>query len=115
MTRAVEPFSGSPILRFISAVRHASKKGYGSLRTVENHGRPRLALFMELAPQAVGLSIRKTGRELEVILGHRHDRRHVLRASHQNDLFTSFRRLDQSVEARLGLPDGYRLHAARIS
>ena len=115
MTRAVEPLSRGPILRFGRAFRHASKKGYGSLRAVENHGRSRLALFMELAPQAVGLSIRKTGCELEVIRGHGHDRGHVLRASHQYDLFTSFRRLHQRVEARLGLPDGYRLHAAIIS
>ena len=115
MTRAVVPLSGSPILRFLRAFRRASKKGYGSLRAVENHGRSRLALFVELAPQAVGLSIRKTWYELEVLRGHGYDRCHVLRASHQYDLFASFCRLDQRVEARLGLSDGYRLHAARIS
>jgi len=70
---------------------------------------------MELAPQAVGLSIRKTGCKLEIIGRHGHDRRHVLRASHQDDLFASFCRLDQRVKTRLGLPDRYRLHDARIS
>lgn len=111
MTRAVEPLSGSPIRPFVPAFRHASKKGYRSLRAFENHGRSGLALLMELAPQAVSLSIGKTGCELEVIRGQGHDRCDVLRASHQDDLFASFCRLDQRVEARLGLPDGYRFHA----
>jgi len=115
MTRAIVPFSGSPILQFVRAFRHPSKKGYGSLRTVEDHGRSRLALFMELAPQAIGLGIRKTGCELEVVRGQGNDRCHVLRASHQDDLFASFCRLDQRVETCFGLPDGYRLHPTMLS
>jgi hypothetical protein len=111
MTRAVVPPSGHAILRFAYSFRRASKEGNGSLRAVESHGGFRFTLFMELAPQPVGVGIRKAGCELEVIRGQGHDRCHVLRASHQDDLFASFCRLDQRVEARLGLPDGYRLHA----
>jgi len=111
MTRAVVPLSGHAILRFAHSFRHASQEGNGSLRAVESLGGFRFALFMELAPQSVGLGIRKAGCELEVIPGQGHERCYVLRASHQDDLFASFCRLDQRVEARLGLPDGYRLHA----